>query len=72
MSRVCPLVTCVTPAPANRDIAVERVGARSLLTSREYLGPWCVAPEGAPLNDPPSKMQDGAQSRLRPLAGRTL
>ena len=23
-----------------------------------------VAPEGARLNDPPSKMQDGAQSRL--------
>lgn len=32
----------------------------------------CVAPESARLNDPPSKMQDGAPSRLPPLAGRTL
>jgi hypothetical protein len=32
----------------------------------------CVAPESACLNDPPSKMQDGAPSRLPPLAGLTL
>ena len=32
----------------------------------------CVAPESARLNDPPSKMQDGAPSRLPQLAGRTL